>query len=169
MAFSRGSFTVQLEGILTNAGDLSTPRSTVNVSQAQELASGTGANQADGVWSDLISVGAGSSSDINLIGGLTDPFGNAIAAMAEIAAIYVRNQDTLTAIEVGGAVSNAVASLFGNTSDTLVIPPGGLALLAAPGASAYSITSSTDVLRITRAAGSPTDTDVEVGIIFRTS
>lgn len=86
------------------------------------LATGTGAGQADLSWFGERTVASGANDDIDLVGGLTDTFGNAIA-MAELVGLILINAPktgdaNTTNLTIGGG-SNPFTGFLGGTTPTL--------------------------------------------------
>lgn len=135
------------------SGDLGTPQKIHSLAVAQMLINGTTEGKANLVFSDQRTISASGSENLDLAGGLTDAFGNAIT-FVEIVAIIVRAAAGNTNnVEVGGAASNAFATPFGDASDVVVIPPGGLMVLMAPN-TGWGVTASTgDLLKIANSGG----------------
>lgn len=136
--------------------DLSSAESVLNSAPFLDFANGTGANQADVVWSDTRSLGPSASEDLDLIGGgLTDPFGVAFAP-ARIKAILISsakanlNDMTLFGDALGPAFLNTAAT-------TITLAPGGVFLLTDPSAAGYPVgAGATDIVQIANAAGTNT-------------
>jgi len=118
------------------------------------LTSGTGANQADLVFTDQRTLAASTTEDLDLNAVLTDAFGDVIT-MARVKAIIVKAADGNTNnVEVGGAATNALINWVGDATDKIVVPPGGIFLLATNDATGFLVTPATgDVLKIGNSAG----------------
>jgi len=133
--------------------DLSAAESVLNLMNILDLANGTGANQADVLWSDTRTLTASQSEDLDIIGGgLTDPFGVTFAP-ARIKAIMISsaksnlNDMTLFGDALGPAFLNTAAT-------TMTLAPGGVFLLTDPSATAYPVgAGATDIIQIANAAG----------------
>lgn len=113
------------------------------------FASGTGAYQADLHWSDKRTLAASATENLDLAGGLTDPYGVAITFARIRAWLIYAEVGNANSVIVGGAASNAWATWAGAATHTLTIPPGGVVLLVAPGATAWAVTAGTgDLLKV---------------------
>lgn len=79
-----------------------------------------------------------------------DGVGQTVTA-TKIKALLIKNITTTAGVTVSvGGGSGCVSTIFGNTSDILVIRPGGFVLLYAPDAAGYAVTgTSADILTIT--------------------
>lgn len=139
---------------MTNALDLQTVAAPLNQNFSTIFADGTGAGQANQMFSDRRSIGGGAVDSLDLAGSLVGPFGTTIT-FTKIKAIIVKaDSDNPDDIIIGGAASNAFQGPFGAADDTLVLPPGGLAFLVAPDADGWSVVADTgDILDITNNDG----------------
>lgn len=130
------------------------------LSAALTLANGTADGQADLIY--LLqdnTIGAGATNSHDLSGSLEDFFGDG-AVFARVKAILLINTSpdgspaSEASLEVGGN-ANAFASWLGDTSDKVVVRPGGFLLLACDDATGYIVTAATgDVLDVTNLDGS---------------
>lgn len=118
------------------------------------LADGTGANQADLVYSGTRTLSASGSEELDLAGGLEDAFG-ATLTFAKIKGILIKAASGNTNnVVVGGAASNAFQGPFGATNDTIAVKPGGQFLISAPNAAGWPVTAGTgDLLKIANSSG----------------
>ena len=115
----------------------------------QSLANGTGANQADEMFSDTRTLGASSNEDLDLAGTLTNAFGDTIT-FARVKVIKVSAASGNGGnIVLGAAATNTFTGPFGAATHTISIPAGGEILLMAPDATAWAVTAGTgDLLRV---------------------
>jgi hypothetical protein len=149
------SVNVAFSALLTSALDFSTPSSQTDISQHYPLTSGTGANQADRIWTDQRTLAASGTENLDLAGtALTDAFGVAIT-FVKIKAILIRAASGNTNdVLVGGHATAAFVNWVSDATDVIVVKPGGLFLLVAPSAAGYGVTATTgDLLKITNSAG----------------
>ncbi|WP_018658460.1 hypothetical protein [Actinomadura flavalba] len=156
---------LDLMALLTGAHDFSPPSAQMQIARSWPLAPGTGARQADRVFSDRRTLAASASENLDLAGVLTDAFG-AVLTFARVRALMIAASASNTnAVVVGGAASNAWATPFGDASDKVNVRPGGALLLVAPDATAYAVTASTgDVLQVAN-GGSGTGVTYDVVIL----
>lgn len=155
------SLSLRVRATQTSALDLSTVVDPINQLIEQAFANGTGADQANKVWSDRRTLADGASESLDLAGGLTDAFGAAIT-FTKIKGIVIKNRSTTQTLAVGGAASSQFINWVANSSDIVNIPPGGFLALTAPGAAGFAVTAGTgDLLKIANgAAGQATDYDI---------
>ena len=138
--------------------------STVDIGQVTHEASfnpnyvftdGTGANQAKIAFADERTLAASANETLDLAGGLTDAFGNAIT-FTKIKAIMVQASAANTNdVLIGGAAATGFSSWVGDATDVVKVKPGGLFLIVAPDTNGYGVTAGTaDLLKIANSAGS---------------
>lgn len=128
------------------------------------LATGTGVNQADLLYHAQRTLTASSNEDLDLAGSLTDAFG-ATLTFTRIKAILISAAAANTNnVVVGGAASNAFINWVSDSTDKIIIRPGGTFALFASDATAYAVTASTaDLLRVANSgAGSAVTYDIAI-------
>lgn len=127
------------------------------------LKSGTAAGKADVLFSDQRTLGPSANEDLDLSGALTNAAGGS-AVFAKVKAIYVKAAGgDANDVAVKPAAINGFLGPFADVSDKLVIPPGGMALLAAP-VDGWAVTAgSGDLLNI---ANSGAGTSVTYDIVI---
>lgn len=155
-----------LAATYTSAQDLTTVSSPLSLSQQWDLGNGTGAGQADRLFSDRRTLAASATEDLDLAGVLTDAFG-ATLTFARIKALLVRaSSGNTNSVVLGAASSNPWATLLNGTG-TLTLRPGASVLLSAGvgDATAYAVTAATgDLLKVANSAGGSAVT-YEIAII----
>jgi hypothetical protein len=124
---------------------------------ALALTDGTGANQAQLVWSDSRTIPAQNTDQIDLTS-LPDDRGS--VSFSDIKVAYIRNSGTAQLSVVAGAnVPNSWAG-FGYADESgseFVIKAGGAAMVSAPTATGLVVTSSLKIIRIDGSAGGTYD------------
>lgn len=115
---------------------------------------GTGANQAQKLFTDQRTLSASANESLDLSGVLADVFGAAIT-FTKIKAILVKAADGNTNdVVLGGAASNAWVGPFGASTHTVAVKPGGTVMFVAPDANGYAVTAGTgDLLKVANSAG----------------
>lgn len=166
-----GSITARLAMTLANALDLTTASAKQVLDFSLDLSSGTGANQADRLFTDTRTLNASASEDLDLTAGLTDALGTTVVA-AEIVAIGIKaHAGNTNDVLVGNATAPIVGGPFG-AAGTQVVPikPGGMLLWVAPGATTgFNVTDSTaEDLKVANSAGS-TSVTYSIAIIARSA
>lgn len=157
------SLSSTLVGTAPIAGAL--PQLAVSYLQSLGLQNGTGGGQADKIWaSGARTLAASANEDLDLAGTLVDALGTVLTLarvkMLIVAAAAANTNDVV----VGAAAANGFFTWAGSATDKVNVKPGGLLVLAAPGATAYPVTSGTgDLLRVTNGgSGTPITYDVIV-------
>ena len=134
------------------------------------LTAGGGVGAADHVWAENTPALADAGNwDIDLDDGETNVFGDTIA-FTEIKLILVYNHPGTgdPPIYVGGAGANEFDSWLGDPSDTVIIPAGGLFLLACPGnatTNGYATAAISSILRIHNSDGAGATANIDVVIL----
>jgi hypothetical protein len=133
---AQGSIYVALEALLEGTPDIGSARHAVSFAPGH-------------VFTDTRTIAASSNDDLDLNGVLTNALGASVA-LTKVRTIVIKAAPGNTNdVVVGNATSNGVASIFGATTHTVKIKPGGMLALTAPDATAYAITAGTaDILRI---------------------
>lgn len=157
-----GSVYLQVVGTLIKALDIGTGTIDINYSQRNRIANGTGADQANMVWTDTRTVTASSSEDLDLYGGLTNAFGDTVNFTA-IKGIFIFAAAANTNNVVVGGDAAGLVNYVGANNDTTIVKPGGFYCIYDPSAGGYGVTDTTaDVLQI---ANSSSGTSVTYDII----
>lgn len=117
------------------------------------LANGTGASQADLIWTDSRSLNASTTEDLDLSGSLMQPDGSA-AIFATVKALLIEaDSGNGSTISVFGDANGFVGPLSA-AANTLTIPAGGRIALAAPVAG-WAVTAGTgDIIQVANNDGS---------------
>lgn len=155
---------VGINANFTNPLSLVTAAAPLVVNSRIQLASGTGANAADLMWSATRTIAASGNEDLDLAGVLTGQLGGTLT-MVKLKALYIKAAAGNTnSVRVTRPASNGVPWLLA-ASDGFDITPGGLALFAAPAlAGMATITAGTgDLINIANSSsGSSVTYDVIV-------
>lgn len=160
-ASQQTSVFLKLHSILTSAGDLQTARSEFTYERTIDLANGTGADQANQVFSDTRTLSSGANEELDLSGVLTNAVGESVT-FTKVKLILIRNKGT-THLSVGGAASNGFVSLFGDATDIINVRAGGVFLLTAPDATGLAAAGGTaDKFKILNSAGASIDYDIVI-------
>lgn len=140
---------VNLEALLEGAPDIGSASHRVTYGPGYVFTDGSGANQVANVFSDSRTIAASSNDDLDLNGVLTNALGASVALTKVRAIVIKAAAGNTNDVVVGNATSNGVSTIFGATTHTLKIKPGGVMALVAPDNTAYGITAGTaDILRI---------------------
>jgi hypothetical protein len=163
MALDTPVFQVQIAATLSGtAVEGGTPQYPFNATWSAPLTTGTGASQADKLYTALITLAASTGQDIDLAGVLTDPFGGALT-MVKLKGIGVRAATGNTNnVNLTRPAANGVPWLLA-AGDGIAIGPGGIFLAVNPGAAGLAtVTPATgDLIRIDNSgAGSSVTLDI---------
>lgn len=152
--------TLAINGKITNPLDLGVVTDPFAKTLAIALAQGTGANQADRVFTDTRTLAASATEDLDLAAVLVDAFGAAITFAKLKAIVILPAAGNTNDITVTRPASNGVP-LFLAAADGLAVKPGGLFAWACPGAGVTVTPATGDLLTITNGgAGTPVTYDV---------
>ncbi|WP_431861371.1 hypothetical protein [Azospirillum sp.] len=145
---------VAVKSTMVNSGTLSTATAPLDFSASYTLANGTAADQANHFFAATYTGVDSTGNSHDLAGGLTDAFGSTTTFTA-IKTLVVKAASTNSGnVIVGGAASNAFASMFGDATDKVALKPGGILVLHDPSAAGYAVTAGTgDLLKIAASSG----------------
>lgn len=133
--------------------DLVTTDAPVSYTLRTQLATGTGAGQADRIFTDTRTLSASATEDLDLQGSLLTPLGTAFTPARVKALVITAASGNTNNVNVTRPASNGVP-LFLAASDGVAVQPGGALVLVAPGATGYAVTASTgDLVTVTNSAG----------------
>jgi hypothetical protein len=142
---------VIVKGDYSSAIDLANIVASHNVQRGTNFDNGTGAGQADLLWSDTRTLGASASEDLDFAGVLIGAFGAALTfARLKILMISAAPGNTNNVI-IGGVASGLATILAPAATGTAIIRPGGLFAVCCGSADAtgYVVTPSTgDLLHV---------------------
>jgi hypothetical protein len=161
---------VNITASLTKARDLgNTPESPLDFANRISLTTGTGAGQADKLFYDERSISASSSEDLDLVGSLSDDFGDAfspvrIKAIAVKAAPYSGTANTNNVV-VGGAAATQWAALLG-AAGTITLRPGSVFIAAAGPLDATGYVCAAGATDLLKVANSGAGTSVVYQIVL---
>lgn len=153
-----------IEGVLDTTIDIGRVAHEFTFGPVYPMSDGTGADQVRQVFTDTRTINASSNDDLDLAGSLVNAVGATIT-FTKLRAILVRAAAGNTNnVVVGGAASNGCVTMFGASTDKIVVRPGGMVLLVANDATGYAVTAGTgDILRI---ANSGAGTSVAYDIVL---
>lgn len=146
---------VKFTATQTNANDLNDATFSPQLKRILDLASGTGAAQADILWVDERTVNSATNDDLDLSGALTSAFGASIVAAEIVGIIIDSDAANTTVLTVGVAGTNPWVTMFAASGDGIKVFPGGIFLNFAYDASGMGavVGGASDVLRIANASG----------------
>jgi len=147
------SIQVKVNATHTNVLDLGTATFPLSLLQSLSLADGTGANQADRIFSDTRTLSASATEDLDLSGSLTNAYGTVTFARIK-AVLVIADAANTNNVNVTRPASNGVP-LFLAAGDGVAVRPSGFFLWACSDATGVAVTAGTgDLLTFTNSAGS---------------
>jgi len=150
MATFTGTLSIVINALLDSGLDIGTGRHSISETYSNAFTSGTGANQANEVWADTRTISSSSSDDLDLYGSLTDAFGTTLNFTSIKAIIIKASSSNGDNLSVGGDAGAPISTIFADTSDEILVPPGGMFMITNPQADGFAVTNTTaDVLEIT--------------------
>ena len=171
MATLSATLTISLSAALQAALDLGSSIANLATHYSTQFTNGSGAGQANEIYWAERTLGASASEQLDLNGtGLQNPL-NTNLALVRIKGLVVAADAGNTNNLVVGAGTNAVAGLFGATTHTGIVRPGGaLCWLCGSGdAAGYALTAGTaDLLQIANSGAGSTVT-YAIAVIGATS
>lgn len=141
----------------TSALDLATASAPLDYRARVSLTSGTGAGQADRLFTDTRTIAASGNDDLDLAAGLTDAFGASLTFARIKGLIVTAAAGNTNNVLVGGDATSTFLTWVVAEADAVILRPGATLALFAGSADAtgYAVTATTgDLLRLTNSAGS---------------
>lgn len=149
--------TASIEGAVSADGDFGQVQQNLLARTLLNLVTGTGAGQADLVFSDQRTLASNANESLDLNGALTDVFGAAVNFVKVVAILVKASAANTNNVVVGGAAANGFYPMFGSATDTIKLPPGAGVLLFND--AGYAVTAATaDLLKIANSAAGSTVT-----------
>jgi hypothetical protein len=157
------TITAGIAATQTNVLDLVTGSGKLARSSAIALTSGTGAGQADLIFSDTRTVAASGTDALDLAGSLTGLYGTTITIVKLKFVLVFAASGNTNNVRINRPASNGVP-LFLAASDGIDILPGGAFLWCGPGAGVTVTASTGDLLNIDNSSsGTSVTYDVILG------
>lgn len=148
-----GDIEARITGSYFGSNALGTPAFEFSRIGRNRLTQGTTTQKADKVYAAQPTIAASGSTNYDLAGVLTDPFGVTLT-FVKVKAIYIKASASNTnSVCYGGASANAFLGPFSDATDIQCVPPGGIALVTAP-AAGWTVTAATaDILKVANSGG----------------
>ena len=157
---------VVLDARLTKTPGVTSPVAPALINRVLQLIDGTSAGKADRLYASRLTIGASSSTDLDLAGVLTDDFAQTIT-MARVKGLFVTAAAAnVNNVVLGAAVGNVWTALL-NSTGTVQVRPGALllALVGAADATGWVVgAGATDLFRVAN-GGAGTSVTADVVII----
>jgi hypothetical protein len=158
------TLTAQLVANLTSALDLVTAAAPLSWSRQVTLATGTGANQADRIWSDTRTIAASATDSLDLAGSLTDALGAAFTPARIKGLLVAAAAANTNNVNVNRPASNGVP-LFLAAGHGIPVRPGGMFMWVAPDVTGVAVTAGTGDLIDIANSGAGTSVTYDIVII----
>jgi len=150
----QASVLMALSGALVDTLDVGAATYPLNLNAQYNFADGTGANQANKVFTDTRTLSASAAESLDLAGGLVDAFGVTLTFTRIKAIIVTAAAGNTNSVQVTRPASNG-APLFMAASDGMALTPGAMLAAVFPDATGIAVTAGTgDLLTFTNSAGS---------------
>lgn len=148
--------TINIATSFTGSPDLGTLTKKLSENWNITLTSGTGANQANMIFDDerTLADGANETLDLYASGSLLDAFGNALT-IETLKLLCLYNQSSDASLLIGGGASLDLG-ILADTSDQIVLPPGGKFIWSAPDATGLDITTNKNLYLAHNGTGTST-------------
>lgn len=133
--------------------DVGTVKYSPNYGKTTNFVDGTGANQANQIFTDTRTLTASASENLDLAGGLTDAFGNTVTFTKVKGILLVAAAGNTNNVNLTRPASNGVP-IFLAASDGIGVQPDGAVSIVAPSAAGYTVTASTgDIITVANSGG----------------
>lgn len=150
--------TVRAQCTHTDALDLGTASLPLDLHWSDRWRTGTGADQADLLFTDRRTIAASSNEDLDLAGALSDAFGSTLTFARIKGLIVAAAAGNTNNVVVSRPSSNGVP-IFSAASDAISVRPGGVLAWFAPDATAVAVTAGTgDLINIANSSSGSTVT-----------
>lgn len=163
MALNSAELLVKFNVNQSGSNDLGNPIFSGELRKLLQFVVGTGANQADLVFTDTRTIAISTNDDIDLADVLASAFGSTIT-IAEMVGIVISNKSTTQTLTVGVAGTFPWVTMWAATGDGIKVFPGGVFCNFAPDASGLGavVGGASDVLRIANGAGATCEYDIAI-------
>lgn len=152
--------TIDLNATYLNPLDLATVSAPTRVAKSYSWTNGTGASQANRIWTDTQSIAV--ATDIDLQGALVDAFGQTFLP-TKLRLLYVHAAAANTSTIVLGGDANSVPFLD-TAATTVTLQPDGVYLQVNPSTAGITVTAATgDIVQLAPGAGTQAFDIVLVG------
>lgn len=152
MALS-GTVAATLQFTQTSALDQGTATFPASLAKRIALASGVATDQADMLFADTRTIAASGTDDLDEAGTLSGVFGTTLTFAKVKVILVVAAAGNTNNVVIGGDASAAFVGPFGDATDTIAVKPGGVFLIAHPGAGWPVTPTTADILQIANSGG----------------
>jgi hypothetical protein len=163
----QATLSILLSGGIVDTLDVGEVSYPLALNLVNNFANGSGANQANKVFTDTRTLSASGTESLDLAGGLTDAFGVTLTFTKIKAIIVTAAAGNTNSVQVTRPASNGLP-LFMAAGDGIPLTPDAVFAAVFPNADGVAVTAGTgDLLTFTNSAGSTsvTYTIVVVGVV----
>lgn len=160
-----GRIMVQVLGELLGANDLATVDSDIDQKFANVFTNGTGANQANNIFSDRRALTGGTNEDLDLAGVLSNAFGAVITAVKLKGIIFWALPTNTGNLTITRPAANGVPFLLAAGDGLAPLKPGAIAVVTDPSAAGIPVTAGTGDLINIAASGAGANNYVVVLVV----
>jgi hypothetical protein len=154
-----GSIRARLFLNLTDALDNSIPKDELDKKFSWSITTGTGADQGDRLFHDTRTISANSSEELDIVGSLTDAFGDTFSPAGIKALCVIGSTGNSHNITMGNSTAATFLAGFGSATHTWAIGPGDIFLATKRNATDWDCAAgSTDKLKFTNGSTGNTAT-----------
>lgn len=150
---STAGMVLAIASTFTKEEDLGNVPATLTLNRGATFTNGEGANQANRIFADTRSTDDTGETLNPLDGGVLKDAHGDVLTIEKVKALYLRNNDAAKSLHVGGGAS-LDWPIIANTSDIIVIPPGGELLIIAPNSDGIDISTNKNLKIKSATAGS---------------
>lgn len=158
------TITTKINASQSAVNDLGTASFPVDYRSTVSLASGTGASQADLLFTDTRTIAASGTEDLDLAGSLVDALGNTLTFVTVKAILIKASSANTNNVTVSPAAANGFLGPFNAAADLVSVPPGGMFMVQAPVAG-WTVTAGTGDLLTIANSGAGTGVTYDVIIV----
>lgn len=160
MANVTASVQLNVSATITGAPNVGGSQASLSLQPGVALAAGTAAGQTDVAWFDQRTLAASATETLDFAGTLRDPLNNLVTMVRMKALVIFASANNTNNVVVGGG-GTTITTLFGATTHTTPVRPGGFVCwcVGMNDAIGYGITSGTaDLLQIANGGAGSTVT-----------
>jgi len=167
MTLSNAQVGATIKGDYSSALDLTTALASLTVTRGAAFDNGTGAGQADKIFSDTRTLGISASEDLDLAGVLLDAFGAAITFARVKGLMIAASPSNTNNVLVGGVTNGFVGFLTPAATGIITLRPGSFLCVGCGSADAtgFVVTPATGDLLHVANSGAGTSVTYDVVVI----
>jgi hypothetical protein len=161
----KATLKASVSGTLSGSNDLGNPVQTFAELFELALTDGTGADQANNVFSDERTIAASGTENLDLAGVLANALGATLGFSAIKAILIVAAVSNTNNVVIGGAGSNAFAGPFADATDKIVLGPGDVFVITRRSAAGMAVAAGTGDILLVANSGAGTSVTYKIVIL----